>query len=131
MTSGRVESTFSQHADRARCRAADLFDVVWVTLVDVIGPTAAAALLERSVRRAAVTHAELRQLTITRQEFEYAYTLPESWSRIGPDAEAALRRLLEELWPLLLELTGPVVVRRLRDVPLLQQCGVLPEDSVQ
>ena len=109
------------------CTGADLFDALWASLADVIGPTAAAALLQRSVKRAAATQPELDELVITRDQFEYIYTVPRSWMRSSREAPASLRRLAGELWPLLAELTGQVVVRRLGEVPLLQRCGVVPE----
>ncbi len=131
MTRGRKRpSRPADAADAAdACRAAETFAVLWRTLADVIGPTATAALLQRSVKRAATEQPELRQLVITRERFEYRYTLPPSWARPAADARAALAPVVRELWPLLAELTGTVVVRRLREVPHLRRCGVLPEED--
>jgi hypothetical protein len=111
------------------CTASELFDLVWMTLTDVIGPTATAALLQRSVKRAAADQPELRELVIGRDRFAYTYTVPKSWTEPGVTALPALARLVHELWPLLAELTGPVVVRRLSAVPLLRTCGIIPKDG--
>jgi len=39
--------------------------------------------------------------------------------------------VMRQLWPLLSELTGSVIVRRLQEEPLLQRCGVLPEEAAR
>jgi hypothetical protein len=114
---------------RPACVTSELFDILWVTLADVIGPTATAALLQRSVKRAAARHPELRDVVIRREQFDYAYTLPASWTEPQDTARAALTQMVRELWPLLSELTGHVLVRRLHEVPMLRQCGVIPQDA--
>jgi hypothetical protein len=113
----------------ANCTASELFDLLWATLTDVIGPTATAALLQRSIKRAAEDQPELRELVIGRDQFVYTYKVPPSWTRPEPTSRPALTRVVRELWPLLSDLTGPVVVRRLSDVPLLRRCGVIPKDG--
>ena len=51
---------------------------------------------------------------MTRNGLEYEYRLPETWKQPGNDeALGALRVVAAELRGLLVELTGPVVVRRL------------------
>jgi hypothetical protein len=115
----------------AGCRAADVFDALWAALADVIGPTATAALVQRSVKRAAASEPELQHLLISREQFIYKYSLPASWGDAEADARPALRQVVRELVPLLAELTGPVVVRRLRQDPLLRRCGVIPQDADQ
>jgi hypothetical protein len=115
----------------ANCTASELFDVLWATLTDVIGPTATAALLQRSIKRAAADQPELRELVIGRDQFVYTYTVPRSWTRPEVTSLPALKRMMHELWPLLSDLTGPVVVRRLRDEPQLRRCGVIPKDARQ
>jgi hypothetical protein len=114
---------------RQACTAAALFDALWQTLADVIGPTASATLLQRSLKRAALTRPEVAGIVISRDGFTYTYTVPSFWSEDRDDAVAALRHVVRELWPLLIELTGSVVVRRLREVAMLTTCGVLPEDA--
>ena len=113
----------------AECTAAALFDALWGGLADVIGPTATSALIQRSVKRALPDDAGLRELVIARDGFTYTYTVPPSWTEAGAQPRAAVARLVAELWPLLTELTGSVVIRRLRDEPLLRRCGVIPEEA--
>ena len=128
MSTGRRESSRAGTAVPGPCPAAEMFALLWSTLADVIGPTATAALMQRSVKRAAAAQPELRQLVITREQFDYIYTLPKSWARPAVDSRAALAPVVKELWPLLSELTGTVVVRRLREVPQLRRCGIIPEE---
>ena len=113
----------------ADCTASALFDVLWSELADVIGPTATAALMQRSVKRALPREPELGELVIARDGFMYTYSTPPSWSEAGTTAHAALARVVAELWPLLSELTGGVVTRRLRNQPLLRKCGVIPREA--
>lgn len=109
------------------CTPTALFELLWGTLVDAIGPTATAALLQRSSKRAAARHAPAGDLIITREQFVYGYKVPPSWTADPAVGLDALRALSAELCPLLSELTGPVVVRRLAGVRDLARCGVLPE----
>ena len=113
------------------CTASELFDLLWAELADVIGPTATAALMQRSVKRAAADQPELLDLVIGRDQFAYTYTLPQAWKQPEAKPRPAFRRVVHELWPLLSDLTGPVVVRRLGDVPMLRRCGVIPKDLEQ
>jgi hypothetical protein len=115
----------------AGCIAADAFALLWTTLADVIGPTATAALMQRSVKRASADEPELMDLVIAREQFSYTYHVPRSWTAMAPAPPAALARVGRELWPLLVELTGSVVVRRLEKEPLLRRCGVIPRDVEQ
>jgi hypothetical protein len=126
-----VNQTRSVRRARPACAAAELFDVLWATLADVLGPTATAALLQRSVKRASVRQPELHDLVIRRERFVYTYTVPTSWKRPDAQARPALKQVVSELWPLLAELTGPVVVRRLREVPELRRCGVIPAGDAE
>jgi hypothetical protein len=102
---------------------AKLFAVVWKTLVDVIGTPATATLVRRSAQRALSREAELADLVISRNGFDYAYTVPRTWKAARPESLDALRALNEELSALLWELTGPVVIRRLNAIPELRLCG--------
>ena len=113
------------------CTAADAFVALWATLTEVIGPTATAALVQRSVKRATADAADLRDLVIARDQFVYTYTLPESWKQTAAAPTAALQHVIRHLWPLLSELTGPVVLQRLRQDPVLQRCGVIPEGGAR
>ena len=110
------------------CTAATLFDELWTSLVDILGPTAAAAVITRSVKSAASRQAGLEHPVIVREKFAYHHRTPASWSAANDRGLSALRAVVTELFPLLTELTGPVVVRRLREVKNLERCGILPKD---
>lgn len=75
--------------------ALDLYLVLHETLTEVVGRTATDALLRRALQRATSRDPGVDALT------------PESGGRY-------LRAILRELWPLLIDITGPVVVARLR-----------------
>jgi hypothetical protein len=113
------------------CTTSELFELLWSTLSDMIGSTATAALLQRSIKRAAEQHVDLNGLAIVREQFGYRYTLPDTWMAHGDRDRSlhALRQLVRELWPILSDLTGPIIGRRLRQVPLLVRCGLVPEDD--
>jgi hypothetical protein len=113
----------------ADCPPSDIFVAVWTALTDMLGSSATAALVQRGVARAARTHAAASQIVITRAEFEYTYEIPEAWSRPAADADAAMRSVVRELCAVLVPLTGTVVVRRLRAVPLLARCQVIPDED--
>lgn len=103
---------------------ADLFQLLWDSLTDVLGSAATATLLRRSLKRAA-----LQGVEITRDHFEYRYVLPPTWSEGGEEAVGALRALGTELKPLLEELTGPVVLRRLESIPAIARCGLFRSEA--
>jgi hypothetical protein len=115
----------SERPDKASsCSAAQLFAVVWDTLADVIGTAATATLLRRSARRA-----QLDGLTVSREGFNYSYRLPADWRDERPESLLALRGLTRELSPQLVELTGPVLLRRLAAVPDLRRCHLFFEEQ--
>jgi hypothetical protein len=97
---------------------------VWLILIDVLGAPATAALLRRSIKRASVTSTGLEALVITREGFEYTYKVPLEWQGGAQDGVSSLRALAHELSPLLLELTGKVIVERLHHDPDLKRCQV-------
>jgi hypothetical protein len=111
------------------CAAADLFGALWLALVDAIGPTATATLLQRSLKAAASAGADVDGVVIRREQFSYTYKLPAGWHSDGTMPIESLRRIGQSLVPLLVELTGVVVVRRLAEVPGLARCGVLGNGS--
>ena len=112
-----------------RCTSAELFDALWIGLRDVIGPTAAATLLQHSIRRARTSHPSVDDVGIVHRQFEYTYTLPPEWNTTDAAARNSLQAIVEELWPLLSSLTGTLVVKRLSAVPELIECGVSPSAS--
>jgi len=109
--------------------AADLFALLWAGLADMLGTAAAATLLRRAAQGALPRAPELVLLRITRQGLEYRYTLPSSWSSPVSDSSGALSALARELWPLLVALTGSVVIHRLAQVPELRVLGIEPHEE--
>jgi hypothetical protein len=116
--------------------AAALFTLLWEGLADVLGTAATAVLVRRAARRAASRSPELAELAISRENLEYRFTLPRAWTERADAAAAAaaadahaLRELVGELRPLLVELTGPVVVGRLARIPELRERGIIPADE--
>ena len=108
---------------------ADLFTVLWESLADIIGTAAAATLLRRAAQRAAPRWPELAALLITRESLDYRYCVPPAWNHPAEDPPPALRELTRELWALLVDLTGPVVVGRLARVPGLRDRGIVPQEE--
>ena len=107
--------------------AAHLFAVLWEALADILGTAAAATLLRRAAQRAAPRWPELAALTITRESLDYRYSVPSAWNDPAEDPPQALCELARELWALLVDLTGSVVVNRLAQVPELRDRGIVPQ----
>ena len=108
----------------------EIFDVLWTALVEILGSPATATLLRRSAKRRLGDFPELGELAIRRKGFEYAYTVPPDWKHANERSNAALQALIQNLYSLLFELTGPVVLRRLEALPQLAKCGLsLSEDK--
>jgi hypothetical protein len=110
----------------AKLSSAALFALIWDGLADLLGTAAAATLLRRAAQRAAPRDPELAELAIVRENLEYRYTLPSAWSDPTEGTQRALRRLVGELLPLLVELTGPLVVNHLAQIPELRERGIVP-----
>jgi hypothetical protein len=105
--------------------SAVLLKILWDELVDLLGTTATAVVLDRAARRARTRNRELEGLTISRVEGHCGYVVPPALVRSkGPSA--ALSVLLDELRPLLVELTGQVAVRHLDKVPELRGWASAP-----
>jgi hypothetical protein len=82
--------------------------------------------MRRAAQRAAPRWPELASLTITRESLDYRYSVPSAWIEPAPDPPPALCELVRELWTLLVDLTGSVVVDRLAHVPELRDRGIVP-----
>lgn len=95
---------------------AELFHLLWNDLVDVLGSSATATLLRRAAKHGVKRQPGLTNLVIHRPAFEYEYVVPETWSDNGREE---LVVLCQTLVPLLEELTGRIVVQRLRSIPQL------------
>jgi hypothetical protein len=105
--------------------AAELFDLLWGTLADVLGTAATATLLRRAIKQAAGRIAWSEPVVVARSGLDYTYRLPETWKQPGNDeAVDALRIVAAELKLLLIELTGPVVVARLGHLAPLRKWGI-------
>jgi hypothetical protein len=118
--------------DPAGTSAAELFDLLWGTLADVLGTAATATLLRRSIKRAADRTAWSEPLVVARNGLDYTYRLPEAWKQPGNDeAVDGLRIVAAELKLLLIELTGPVVVARLAHLAPLRKWGIDFSDEVR
>jgi hypothetical protein len=118
-------------ADNEEVTTARLLAVLWENLVDVLGTAAAATVLRRAVKRACVRLPELAELRVERDRWDYRCTSPEGWDkRTLADTPAFIELVRSELYPLLQELTGPIVLRRLERVPELRQVGLSrPEEK--
>jgi hypothetical protein len=116
-------------ADETSGTPSDIFDVLWGALVEILGPAATATLLRRSAKRRLADFPELGQLAISRKRFEYAYAVPEDWKHPNERSNAALKALVQDLCSLLLELTGPVVVHRLKALSQLAKCLQSPAEG--
>jgi len=125
MGPSRVPASEPPSADgTAELRGAALFKLIWDTVAEVLGTTATATLLRRAAQRAAPRSPELGELTMLRTEAGYTYSLPRGL--VGKlEHTDPLRELVSELRPLLVELTGQLIVRRIEQIPGLQERGIL------
>jgi hypothetical protein len=98
---------------------------VWEALSDVLGTAATAALLRRAAKRAARRFPVLADLAIGLVDLDYKYTAPPAWQE-GEEGMQPVHELIRELRPLLVELTGSVVVQRLDRMTDLQPQSVDP-----
>ena len=110
---------------------ADLFALLWHAVADMLGTAAAATLLHRSAQRAAQDFPELAALSISRDALEYQFKVPEPWNQPVLAPPKALCALVRELWTLLTELTGTVVVNRLAQINELRERGIVPPREPQ
>jgi hypothetical protein len=109
--------------------SADLFAILWRGLADILGTAAAATVLRRAAQRALPRWPELATLCIVREQLEYQYRLPASWAHPSTQPLGALSEVLRELWPLLVDLTGSVIIQRLAQIPELRERGILPPEE--
>lgn len=111
--------------------ASDLFTILWEALADILGTATSATLLRRAAQRAVPRFPELADLSIRRESLEFRYTVPLAWKAPAPDPPDALCELARELWTLLVDLTGSVVVNRLAQIPELRDQGIVPKREEQ
>jgi hypothetical protein len=101
--------------------------LAWESLVDILGSATAATLVRRAAARAAARAPSLKELTVAREHLEYRCVVPGSWR--SDESGAELHVLCEELGALLRELTGSVVINRLRGVPELKTAGLFQTEN--
>jgi hypothetical protein len=129
--SWRGESDVVSDNDPGGTSAAELFDLLWGTVADVLGTAATATLLRRSIKQAAARTAWSEPIVVARDGLDYTYRLPEAWKEPGNDqAVDVLRIVAAELRRLLIELTGPVVIVRLGQLAPLRKWGIDFSDEV-
>jgi hypothetical protein len=105
--------------------AAEMFELLWGALADVLGTAATAILVRRAIKRATSRAGWSESPLVARNGLDYQYRLPEAWKEPGNDeARDALRVVAAELRGLLVELTGPVVVRRLGRLAPFREWGI-------
>lgn len=108
--------------------SADLFALLWDDLADVLGSSATASLVRRAAKHAGTHRHALSALVIQRAAFEYEYVVPAAWhAQRGSCDELAL--LVETLLPLLEQLTGSIVIRRLQAIPALVRAGLIESEE--
>lgn len=118
--------------DRDGASAAELFDLLWETLADVLGTAATATLLRRSIKQASARIAWSEPVIVARSGLDYTYRLPDTWKQPGNDeAVDVLRIVAAELRALLVELTGPIVVARLGRLAALRKWGIEFSDEAR
>lgn len=97
----------------------EIYDLLRKTLSEVIGRTATEALLRRALRRASSQDPELGALV--RKGAEGGK--PVEWWNDGRHGMKHLGAVMRELWPLLIEIAGPVIVAR------LERRGIAPDGA--
>jgi len=113
------------HRDQDATSAAELFDLLWESLADILGTAATATLVRRALKQVASQTSWSEPVIVTRNGLEYEYRLPETWKQPGnEEAFGALRVVAAELRVLLVELTGAVVVARLGRLAAFRKSGI-------
>jgi hypothetical protein len=117
--------------DQDAASPAQLFDLLWATLADVLGTAATATLLRRAIKQAASHTSWSEPVIVTKNGLDYNYRLPETWKEPGnEEAVGALLVVAAELRVLLVELTGSVVIRRLGRLAPFREWGIDFSDEV-
>jgi len=112
-------------SDQEATSAAELFDLLWESLADVLGTAATATLVRRALKRVASQTSGSEPVSVTRNGLEYEYRIPETWKQPGnEEAIGAFRAVAAELRVLLVELTGTVVVARLARLAAFRKSGI-------
>src|SRR5438105_5757664 len=120
----------STDAARPGLSVAALFTILWDALADLLGTAAAATLVRRAAMRAASRNADLARLAIKRDGLAFRYSCPPAWNGPSSGVPPALRELVAELRPLLIEMTGQIVIQHLEQILELRERGLFgpPEE---
>jgi hypothetical protein len=94
-----------------------VFDALWGSMTDTLGAGATSTVIRRALKRASAKHPALAHVIIAREGLDYRYSLPADWQTASPEAALGLCALVAELFTILEELTGPVMLRRLAEIP--------------
>ena len=117
--------TLVRNSGSSQPTAAELFDLLWENLAQLLGTAATATLVRRAMKRLAAEAPAHPMVSVTRNTVTYEYEVPESWRRAAdPEALRVLRAFAKELGVLLTRLTGSVVVERLEREPRFREGGV-------
>ena len=112
-------------SDQDATSPAESFDLLWEFLTDVLGTAATATLLRRAIKRAASHTSWSEPVIVARNGLDYEYRLSETWKQSGnEEVLGALWLVAAELRVLLVELTGPVVIRRLGRLAPFRERGI-------
>jgi len=101
-----------------------LFAKVWEAMEDMLGPGATATVLRRAVQLAEKGTPGVRGPMILREGLTYSFQAPAAWKEDDCRTCRDLHLILEQLGPLLKELTGRIVLRRLEQLDALQANGI-------
>jgi len=85
---------------------------------------ATATIVRRAALRAAPRNALLGELAVSFVDVDYFYTLPHAFNDPADGPPVALFELIGEMRPLLEQLTGQVILRRIDQIPELRERGV-------
>ena len=110
-------------SDPEQLSGASIFTILWEAVADVLGTATTAALFRRALKRAMPLHPELGQLVIVRENLRFWYEVAPSWQERHVLAPPALRELVAQLRPMLVEMTGQVVVQQVLQMPALKGRG--------
>src|SRR5205807_796161 len=103
---------------------AELFAQLWEALADLLGTAATATLLRRAIQELGDGRPDLRDLLIRRDGLAYTFSVPASWHDEREQGVLALRDMARALQPILVQLTGDIVLRRLGRIDALRASGL-------
>ncbi len=109
----------------APATAERLFGIIWTTLTSFLGSATTATLLRRTQKAVQRRGVALDDLVIRREGLDYQYEVPACW-REGGEASGRVTfdNFIDELRPILAQLTGPVLLRRLDASPEFRQSNI-------